>query len=68
MQNPDRNGCDEEVDHRVDAVRDIENVDHRVAVSGVEAQAPTCNNKTAIVLNVSTSVSKLLWHFFREIP
>ena len=58
MQNPDRNGRDEEIDHRVEAVGDIENVDHRVAISGVEGQAPTCINKTAVVLNVSTRVSK----------
>ena len=55
MQNPDRNGCDEEVNHRVDDVGGIENVDHREAVSA-PAQAPTCIDKTGVLLNVSTSV------------
>ena len=55
MQNPDRNGRDEEVDHRVEAAGDIENVGHREAVSA-PAQAPTCINKTTVVLNVSTSL------------
>ena len=55
MQNPDRNGSDEEVDHSVDAVGDIENVGHRQAVSAL-TQATTCINKTVVILNVSTSV------------